>query len=468
MIELLGIASIVSVVALIGPLGIGYLWAAALICRGQGKPSAAMIYWLGLISLGAMVLLGQGLRLSQGLVVWLIVLGSAGGWVWHLTRKPTWTTAGLTTALPLLPIALGGVGYCVLDPVQMWDSYLIWLARVRLLEQWTSLSRYRDLGILFPEYPYLGAAAWWWTEWAARVPVEGGRVIFVFAYLAFFLALLARQRNTHVRWLWIFFAYACFSLEIINGYQDGFLMASTGMVALAFMEWGDRGAVWLMPLAAGLSLIKTEGAVLSLILVFCWFASRLSRSPTVHGNRLAGRVLFAGGLGFVVILALWPWLQLQNGMDPTNVQGGVFRIGSIGIAVSQATRVPTILREIGRYYAERPWITFPFLTAVGVSLHRRETLDRQRRFLLAFVALHLLFVVTVFWLTQLPFEWHLATALHRLLLQGRLVMLLFIGETATRWWAPVAQARIVRGPATELAELVHANPAQRQRTFSWT
>jgi hypothetical protein len=77
-------------------------------------------------------------------------------------------------------------------------------------------------------------------------------------------------------------------------------------------------------------------------------------------------------------------------------------------------------------------------------------------------------VVTVFWLTQLPFEWHLATALHRLLLQGRLLMLLFIGETATLQWAPLAQARIVRGPATELAELVNANPAQRQRTFSWT
>jgi len=185
----------------------------------------------------------------------------------------------------------------------------------------------------------------------------------------------------------------------------------------------------------------------------------------VHGDRLAGRVLFAGGLGFVVILAVWPWLQLQNGMNPANVQSGVFRIDSIGIAVSQAARLPTILREIGRYYVERPWITLPFLAAVGVSLHRQEILDRQRRFLLAFVALHLLFVVTVFWLTQLPFEWHLATALHRLLMQGRLVMLLFICETAMLRWAPLAQARFVRGPATERAELVHAGSAQRQRTF---
>ena len=463
MIELLRIAFIVSVVGWIGPFGIGYLWAAALTWRGQWKPSAGMTYWLGLISLGAAVLFGQGLRLPQGSVVSLTVAASTGGWIWRLTRKPRWTTAGLTNALPLLPLALGGVAYCVLDPVQMWDSYLIWLARVRLLEQWTPLSRFRDLGIVFPEYPYLGAAAWWWTEWAARVPVEGGRVIFVFAYLAFFLALLARQRNTRVRLLWVFFAYACFSLEIINGYQDGLLMVSTGMAALAFMEWGDRGAVWIVPLAAGLSLIKTEGAVLSLILVFCWFASKWSRWPTVHGDRLAKHVLFAGGLGFAVILAIWPWLQLQNGMDPANVQGGELRIGSIGIVVSQAARFPTILREIGRYYAERPWISLPFLIAVGVSLHQREILDRRRRFLLAFIGLHLLFVVTVFWLTQLPFEWHLGTALHRLLLQGRLAMVLFVFETATLRWAPRAHTGFVRGP-TELAELVHAGPAQRQRT----
>jgi hypothetical protein len=77
--------------------------------------------------------------------------------------------------------------------------------------------------------------------------------------------------------------------------------------------------------------------------------------------------------------------------------------------------------------------------------------------------LHLLFVVTVFWLTQLPFEWHLGTALHRLLLQGRLAMVPFVFETATLRWAPRAHTGFVRGP-TELAELVHAGPAQRQRT----
>jgi hypothetical protein len=465
MIELLWIALIVSVVALIGPLGVGWLWAAALTCKGESKPSPGMIYWLGLISLGALILLGHGLGISQTVVVLLIASASAGGWILTLTRSRRPTPAGLTTALPLLPLALAGIGYCVLDPVRMWDSYLIWLARVRLLEQWTPLSRFRDLRIVYPEYPYLGAAAWWWTEWSARVPVEGGRVIFLFAYLAFFLAVLARQERTQsirFRLLWVFLAYACFTLEIINGYQDGFLMVSAGMVALAFLEWRDSGAVWIVPLAAGLSLIKTEGGVLALILVFCWFASKVSRSPTVHGNRLDRHVFLLGGLGFVLILAIWPWLQLHNGLDPTNVQGDTFRIRSIGVALSQADRLPTILREIALYYAERPWITFPFLAAVGVSLVRGEILDRQRRFLLGFVALHLLFVITVFWLTQQPFEWHLGTALHRLLLQGRLVMLLFIFETVTLRRASLEEAPILREPvpsSQKFAGLLHTGGA---------
>ena len=471
MIELPWIALIASVAALIGPLGIGWLWAAALTHKGESQPTLGMAYWLGLMSVGALVLLGHGLGLSQSLVVVLVASTSAAGWILCLIRSCRQTRAGLSTTLPLLPLALGGIAYCVLDPVQMWDSYLIWLARVRLLEQWTSLSRFGDLGIIYPEYPYLGAAAWWWTEWTARVPVESGRVIFLFTYLAFFLAVLARHERTksmRVRLLWVFFAYVCFSLEIVNGYQDGFLMASAAMVALAFLQWGDRGAVWVMPLAAGLSLIKTEGVVLALILVVCWFGSKLSRSPTVHGNRLDRYALLLGVMGFVLILAIWPWLQVRNGLEPANLQGAAFRIRSIGIAVSQADRFPTILRAIGMYYAERPWITLPFLAAVAVSLSPREILDRQRRFLLGFVALHLLFVITIFWLTQEPFEWHLGAALHRLLLQGRLVMVLFVLETATLRWTPFEQTSIARQPVPtpqKFAEVVHASPAQTQRTF---
>jgi hypothetical protein len=496
MIEFLRIAVIASVFAFIGPLGVGWLWAAVLTHKGESKPSLGMIYWLGLMCVGALIVLGHGLALSQTLVVVLVASASTGGWILHLMRSRRQTRAALTMGLPLLPLALTGIAYCVLDPVRVWDSYLIWLARVRLLEQWTSLSRFRDLRIVYPEYPYLGAAAWWWTEWTARVPVESGRIIFLFAYLAFFLAVLARYERTQsirVRLLWGFFAYACFSLEIINGYQDGFLMVSAGMVALAFLQWGDRGAVWVMPLAAGLSLIKTEGSVLALILVFCWFGSKFSRLPAVQGNRLDRHVLLVGGLGFVLVLAIWPWLQLRNGLDPGNLQSGAFRIRSIGTAVSQADRLPIILRAIGLYYAQRPWISLPFLAAVGASLVPGEILDRHRRFLLGFVGLHLLFVITVFWLTQEPFEWHLGAALHRLLLQGRLVMLVFVFETANLRWARSEEVPIVRPPVASLqksAGLVHigraltklianillrerrrSNPAAAhiaQRTFPWT
>ena len=207
MIEFARISLIASVVALIGPLGVGWLWATALTHRGQSQPTLGMHYWLGLMSVGALILLGHGLGLSQTLVVLLVASTSAAGWVLCLMRKYEQTRPGLTTVLPLVPLALAGIGYCVLDPVQMWDSYLIWLARVRLLEQWTPLSRFGDLGIIYPEYPYLGSAAWWWTERTAHVPVESGRVIFLFTYLAFFLAVLARhERTTSARvWLrWVF------------------------------------------------------------------------------------------------------------------------------------------------------------------------------------------------------------------------------------------------------------------------
>jgi hypothetical protein len=132
-----------------------------------------------------------------------------------------------------------------------------------------------------------------------------------------------------------FFWYACFSLEIINGYQDGFLMVSTGMVALAFMEWGDRGAVWLCHSLRDSRSLKQRCCSFvdfGLLLVCLQVVALADGAWESSGWTRVVR----GRLGFVVILALWPWLQLQNGIDPTNVQGACF-----GLARSES-------RESGR------------------------------------------------------------------------------------------------------------------------
>jgi hypothetical protein len=343
----------------------------------------------------------------------------------------------------LLPLALGGIGYCVLDPVHDWDAQLIWLARVRLLQEWIPIERFRALEILQPGYPFLGSALWWWVERAAGVSVDAGRVVFLFAYLAFFLAVLKREnaeQHVWIGWLWIAAAYAGFSLQIINGYQDGFLMISAAMVALLFLQWGDRGSKWIVPTAASLSLIKAEGAILGAILVLCWLAS--SPSSILQAGRGYRKGLLLGMCGFVAITGGWFWLQTSSGLDATAVQGDAFRIPSMQALASQADRFPRILGEIARQSGLNWWITVPFLGAVVSIAARRERLDRERTFLLGFVIVHLLFVIAVFWVTQQPFEWHLSTALHRLLLQGRLVMALFAFETACQW-APWLEGRLL-------------------------
>ena len=470
MIELLFAASAASLIGLVAPLGVGWIWDQGLRARGVTPPSFGMLYWLGLISLGAIVLLAYAFRLPKPFVLAAVSCASLGGWLWRFTRFTSGATAvGLRTGnssllhdarailrvlrgtpvsgaggraiAPFLPLVLAGVAYCVLDPVRVWDAYLIWLARVRLLDQWIPLSRFQELQIILPEYPFLGAAAWWWTQAIGRVPVEAARVVFLFAYVAFFLAALARYSAS---WslgggaLAIFFCYACFGLEIINGYQDGLLMVSAGMVALAFLQWGDRGVPWVAPLAAALSLIKAEGTVLGSLLLLCWFASAPQRFATVWRDPSHARGMRIGILAFLVLISAWPLFQWQSGLEVGGVQGDAFRIHSLGVFAEQVERVPAILSKIVSYHAAAPWIAIPFLAAVAFG----GTLDRNRRYLLSFVSLHVLFVVVVFWLTQRPFEWHLGSAEARLLSQGRLVMVLFVCETAVQQWAPVlARAR---------------------------
>jgi len=444
MIELFRVALNVSVVGLLGPLGVGWLCDAVLTARGLSRPTLGMVYWIGLMGLGALIVVGHGLGVPQTLVLSVVTLVAAGGWMWALATRRWRSGNEVRHVLPLLPLGMVGIVYCVLDPVRIWDSYLIWLARVRLLEEWVPLSRFGDLGIVFPEYPFLGAAAWWWTDRVARVPVEAGRVVFVFAYLAFCLAVLTHAghvRSNRFQAFWVFLAYTYLSFDVVTGYQDGFLMVSMGMVALAFLHWGHRGVVWIPPLAAGLSLVKAEGAVLGSILVFCWFVSRPWQSPTSDGSRLDLRSVLVGCLGFALIMALWPWLEIRNGLNPTHVQGDAFDIQSLGSVLGQVDRIPAILRKIALYYASVPWITIPFLAAFACATLSAERLDRQRRFLLSVVTLHVTFVIAVFWLTQLPFEWHLGAASHRLLLQGRLVLMLFVYETAMRQWAPLFESQ---------------------------
>ena len=456
------------------PLGVGWIWDQALRVRGEAPPSLGMIYWLGLISLGAFVLLAFGFRLPQAFVLAAVSCASLGGWLWHLVpRFTSGATAGglrrrtdplldetgtmrdgvrgtpvsgasVWLMAPFLPLVLAGVAYCVLDPVRVWDAHFIWLARVRLLEQWIPLSRFRELQITYSEYPFLGAAAWWCTQAIGRVPVEAARVVFLFAYVAFFLAALARYSG---RWslgggaLAIFFCYACFGLEIINGYQDGLLMVSGGMVALAFLRWGDRGVAWIAPLAAALSLIKAEGMVIGPLFLLCWIASAPQQVATVWRDPSQARSVRIGTLTFFLLISAWPFIEWRSGLEAGRVQGDAFRIHSLSVFVDQVDRVPAILSKMVSYHAEAPWVAIPFLAAV-VSAAFSGTLDRNRRFLLGFVGVHLLFIVIVFWLTQQPFEWHLGSAGGRLLSQGRLVMVLFVCETAVQQWAPLlARAR---------------------------
>jgi uncharacterized membrane protein YwzB len=440
--DLLYAAVVASLIGAAAPLGIGWIWDGGLRRRGMTAPSLGMVYWLGLMSVGTFVLFAYALQLPQGLVVAFVPTASLAGWLLHLARRTRSTVPGFRALTPFLPLVLVGIVYCVLDPVRGWDSYLNWFAKVRLMDQWIPLSRFQELDIIRPEYPFLGPAAWWWTQTVGKVPVEAARVVYLFAYVAFFMAALTHYS---ARWkvggrvLAVFYGYTCFTLEIINGYQDGLLMASAGMVALAFLQWGDRGVAWIAPMAATLSLIKSEGTVVGALLFVCWFASDPRRFARMYRERTERRRLLIAMLGFVIVCSAWPWLEWRSGLNPGRVHGDAFRIVSVKVFAEQAERVPTIVAKLASDLAAAPWVSVPF-AAAALSAAFSRALDRRRRFLIGFVVLHVLFVVVVFWATQLPFEYHLAVAGARLLAQGRLVMVLFVFETAVQQWAPIAAA----------------------------
>jgi len=162
--------------------------------------------------------------------------------------------------------------------------------------------------------------------------------------------------------------------------------------------------------AGTLALIKLEGAVLGGVLVFAWLA--VQRFEPVRS-----RSWTTGLLMFVGLVAVWPlqvWtyhLRLEQGQY--NAFEGVALFDLFG----RVGRLPTIARA---FVATGPRFLVPLAAVLALGYSAIRTAASARRVLTFFAiaaAAHSLWIVAVFLLTNLDVNWHLATALDRLVLQ---------------------------------------------------
>jgi hypothetical protein len=324
-------------------------------------------------------------------------------------------------------------------PVNDWDAVAIWYAKARALLLW-----HAPADLPMPTYPDLGPAAW-----ALMLSLTGlgnepiARLVFPAICVAWLASLPLLFEGRGREWrpslvvgLFII-AVATFDFQTAtSGYQDPLIAAVAGLAAillgnaLGIVKQEDeppRGRIALAFFFAGsLGMIKTEGAVLGVIMIGSW---SIAFAVTRGWRALRAAVPVTTVLLYVALVLLWPVLMVVGGIDVSHMQRYTFQDHSVRRFIGGVSRLPAI----GRGFAQVS-LTYSlvFLSAAVASVGAlRSPWTRPiLGWLWSIAALHSAWIAGVFILTNLDLEWHIRTALLRLVSQHAFVWVLALATSA--------------------------------------
>ncbi len=435
----------------VAPLLVGRLFGAARAEGVRGRPEEGLPWpaqlQLGLLAMGALLFFCHALRMPESLAFALpsaVALGSAAWWV--VAQRQTTTTphgsvlGGLAPlaclVVLLLPVVVAAVAYTFVVPVHSWDALMVWFMKVRGLERWPSLA-----DMPWPTYPELGPLLWR-SVVRSDVPIDEafGRLVTSCAFVAGGASLAygvgdddrAASIESHrlrapVAVAAALCVVALFDRHLVtSGYQDPIVLGVGATVSVLLLRTRfrvrpDGGAprpVWAAAFGCGaLVLVKNEGVVLGGILWVAYVVVVLARlDATLRPVRLRALLVPSGIAAAIVVAATAA--RGAAGVDVTDVQHGDF--GGVGFEtlLHRVERVPVVLQAIVTRLLAQPVVVATPLV-VGLALVRvRRAVAVPLAFCALVAGLHLSALVAVFVATNAPLDWHLQTALDRLLFQG--------------------------------------------------
>jgi hypothetical protein len=382
-------------------------------------PDVGLAYMAGVAAVG---LAGQLLLIGGiALTVWQVValsaaLLAAGAAVARrrTTGKQAWRVRGALVALVALVAAflvLLGVDF-LFQPLWKWDSWAMWTAKARSIVLLDGLDPgYFRTAALVPEHPLLLPAIEAIDFRFMGLNEQVLHLQFWLLVAGFLGALVALLRDVVPPLaLWpvvaaILFAPA-FAYQAATAYADvplALFFALAGVCAWRWLALGERWAVGLLALfAAATCATKFEGLLLvgALLLVLVPLIASSSRR----------RAALTAAVGLVGLMGVVPWRlwmaahdvhqyhSIAHGLDPETLWSRLDRI---------PTAVWALLREM---LDPSSWL---LLVPVAVAAAVLAIAARERRASVLALGTALLIVcalTAVYWLTELPFEFHVESA----------------------------------------------------------
>ena len=358
----------------------------------------------------------------------VLAVGATAALGWWLLRDPgslgrhrgAFFAALILGASLLLYRSLG-----LLEKHGGWDAWGLWNYHARMLadpHQWSNL--FQPLLYDHPDYPLCLPAglaflmrAFPGAAWDSPGVVVAFASMFAVVFMLFG-ELFRRRAWVGIAALFFLTQDDVFLRIAVSQYADTLLALYllTAVVALGYVATDARAGV-IAGAAVGLCLwTKNEGFVLGVLAVLCY-------APTLLRRRTGG--LFLIGLAFPLT---W-WLVFRVGYAPQNDLSGQ-GLQKIVEWLGQSSRYAQVWEEVSlivrKQYGLLSWLVVLF---AGILLSGRERPDRG--FVLVLLAAFT--YCLIFLVSPYEPEWHVRTALPRLLHQLQPTLLFACGVLAAKY-----------------------------------
>lgn len=409
------------------------------------RVSLAARWTAGFIATATLLVLMHALGFSQPFALGFVLFAAGIGLSYSARTSPAPSLESSLIRAERGDFVLYGIALILLvaaathvlaSPLSAWDAVAFWWPKAAQLQHWAPISE-----LTRPTYPDLGPMAWAMLSHVGGNAEPSGRIILPLAAVLSLVAISdvaprpLRPSVVAIVGAMMLTFYGADSFT--NGYQDALLAAAAGSSAIGLSLWlrtspleRSRRGLWTPFLIAGtLGLIKSEGAIVGLVIITAFFVVLL---VTTDKNKLGAALAITVGplIGWAVVTSMWPIIVAAHQLDPLVLQEGSFTLdGLMAVPSRISERAPVILSFVIRLVGGAP-MGVAFLIAapatVAALLWLAPAADPGARTAIAFLCLamllHGLFIVIAFLATNAPLEWHLDTALVRLLSLMRVVM----------------------------------------------
>jgi hypothetical protein len=434
-----------------------------LLARGLRLPEGwASRWYTGAMLGGLLIIVGHGLQIPQPVTFGIIVVLTLGLYVRAKNtmeeRCPLTTDERVSLALLITVLAIpaaSAVLRTVHDPVLHWDAFVIWFAKARALDQWLPVHQ-----MPHRNYPELGPVLWMSAfKWMGPAQENVGRAIFPILYFVWAASLMdvfGRPYSLSAAFTILLSALLVLDVQAVtSGYQDAFVLVGSGFAASKlvrllisspretssllqhFGEAAQRKELLRIGFLTGvIGLIKQEGTVCSLLLTGSFLLVLLLSTHPSAWAKIA-RALLPFFCTWLPTVVMWPAILILHQVDVRAIQGDGFSVRSVLNAYQQVDRWSLISPYVTAYLEARLSLTVVCGAGSVASFIVVPSSRRPIVFLWTVFALHLAFVILVFFSTQADLSWHLATAFQRLAQQAGFALVLLVFVTLTgllRYW----------------------------------